>query len=67
MFMSRHTKGEHIDPSELIADWKDDEPEDADDLIQVPVAVPLRSAASVAQIKWPQTCWLSTHACLRSR
>jgi hypothetical protein len=50
--MSRHTKGEHIDPSELIADWKGDEPEDADELIQVPVAVPLRSAASVAQIRW---------------
>lgn len=52
VYMSRHNKGEHIDPLELIADWQEDEPQSVDDFMQAPVEVPLRPAASVAQVQW---------------
>jgi len=57
VFMSRNNKGEHIDPAELIADWKDDKPEDADDYTEAPVVeadgkIPLRPAVSIAQVQW---------------
>jgi len=57
--LSRVKDDKHIDPSELIADWKVDEPDKGPDkpqsvdaFMQAPVEVPLRPAVSVAQVRW---------------
>jgi hypothetical protein len=53
--LSRFKNDKHIDPSELIADWKWDKPGGADDFMQAPVEIPLRPAVSVAQIHWARS------------
>jgi hypothetical protein len=52
VFMSRHNKGEHLDPAEMDADWKDEEPQDGEAFTQAPVELPLKPAVSVAQVMW---------------
>jgi hypothetical protein len=52
VFMSRHNKGEHIDPAELIADSQTDEPQEAEAFMSAPVEMRLRPAASIAQVRW---------------
>jgi hypothetical protein len=58
VFMSRHNKGQHIDPAELVADWQEDEADerledvDLDAIMRAPVEVPLKPAVSQAQVLW---------------
>jgi hypothetical protein len=52
VFMSRHNKGEHLDPAEMDADWLEEEPQDLDTFMQQPVVPPLKPAVSVAQVLW---------------
>jgi hypothetical protein len=52
VFMSRFRKGEHIDPSELVADWREEPQEDLETFLQAPVEIPLKPVVSVAQVLW---------------
>jgi hypothetical protein len=51
VFMSRHNKGEHIDPEELIADWQTDDAQHVDAFMNAPVEPLLKPAVSVAQVR----------------
>jgi hypothetical protein len=53
--LSRFKNDKHIDPSELIADWKSDKPGGADHFMQAPVEIPPPPAVSVAQIHWARS------------